>query len=285
MIENKEPLVSIVIPFYNFKDWLIEAVQSVLNQTYTNYEIIIVNDGSNIEIEDIKLLSDKIEIINQNNKGAAGARNTGMKCSRGQYIAFLDSDDFWHPEKIDRQLKFMMLNEYKWSHHAFELVDKYSKSMNKLIQPKNHGFVLKDLFVSFKGQTSTFMLETKIIRENNIEFPLDFKYGQDIEFFKKIAMKYPLGYLDKNLSSFRIRGNNAGYSAKVQLLSKANVWNIIKGDITIKNQLNNHIIWSYKCCNNIYKLLKKLNLHNSELVCKISYLIPYMILRYERRNI
>jgi glycosyltransferase involved in cell wall biosynthesis len=110
----KQPLVSVIIPFYKGKEWLEEALDSVKQQTYKNLEIILINDGSN---EDISyLISNDINYYEQNNKGVSSARNIGIGKSTGEFIAFLDSDDLWEKNKIQIQLNEMLKKQYIWSH-------------------------------------------------------------------------------------------------------------------------------------------------------------------------
>ena len=105
------PRISVIIPLFNQKQYVEEAVKSILEQTYPNIEIIVVNDGSTDNpfpvLEEYK---ENIILINQENKGLAGARNTGLKNCSGEYIQFLDADDFLHSEKIRLQLEFSKIN-------------------------------------------------------------------------------------------------------------------------------------------------------------------------------
>jgi len=106
---TNEPLISVVIPAYNAAAFIKKAINSVLTQSYKHLEIIIVNDGSIDKTTDIvNALSDKrIKLISQSNMGLSNARNTGIKASKGEYIAFLDADDYWKPEKLEKQLKLL----------------------------------------------------------------------------------------------------------------------------------------------------------------------------------
>ena len=121
-MNNKTPTVSIIIPFYNNVDWLNEAVDSVMKQTYKDYEIIVVNDGSK---EDITLFLEKnpeIIYFYQKNNGAGSARNKGIDVARGKYIAFLDSDDVWLPQKLEKQVDYMENNpQIMWSHCSYHM--------------------------------------------------------------------------------------------------------------------------------------------------------------------
>ena len=102
--------VSVVIPTYN-RAWVLEeAIQSVLGQTYRDFELIVVDDGSTDSTEDILARYPGIIVVRQENKGVSAARNAGVRISSGRYLAFLDSDDLWLPEKLEKQVKFFQEN-------------------------------------------------------------------------------------------------------------------------------------------------------------------------------
>ena len=104
--ENR-PKVSVVIPLYNQKQFVKEAIDSVLSQSYPDVEIIVVDDGSTDDpTTELEGYGDRIIVISQENRGLAGARNTGIRRSTGEYLQFLDADDFLHPDKIRLQLEF-----------------------------------------------------------------------------------------------------------------------------------------------------------------------------------
>ncbi len=104
----KSPLVSIVIPTYNQPFFLREALDSVFAQTFKDYEIIVVNDGSTDDTaEQLKQYANRIRVITQDNQGIGRARNRGMDEAAGRYIAFLDHDDLWHPQKLEIQVAYM----------------------------------------------------------------------------------------------------------------------------------------------------------------------------------
>src|SRR5690349_4705242 len=104
------PLVSVIIPTYNRKTMLAEAVASVLAQSYRDFELIVVDDGSTDgTAEDLRARFDaRVNVIEQTRRGVAAARNRGVGAARGEYIAFLDSDDFWLARKLERQMAFVL---------------------------------------------------------------------------------------------------------------------------------------------------------------------------------
>ena len=114
-------LVSVIMPYYDKKDYFFESINSVLNQTHTNLEIIIIYDDENKnDLEHIKncIKNDtRVKIIfNDNNKGVSYSRNKAISIAQGKYIAFLDCDDYWETNKIEVQLNFMLAHGYDFSH-------------------------------------------------------------------------------------------------------------------------------------------------------------------------
>ena len=103
MIDEKQPLISIIVPCYNTEDYIEQCLDSLIHQSYKNFEIILVNDGSTDDT-DAKiqpyLSDDRIKYIIQENKGLSGARNTGLDIMKGEYVCFIDSDDFIHKDYV-----------------------------------------------------------------------------------------------------------------------------------------------------------------------------------------
>ena len=111
-------LVSIIMPSYNTADFIDRSIKSVINQTYTDWELIIVDDCSTDNTEEIvnSFSDERIKFFkNETNSGAAVSRNKALREASGRWIAFLDSDDLWHPEKLERQIAFMVENDYKFT--------------------------------------------------------------------------------------------------------------------------------------------------------------------------
>src|SRR5260370_2508378 len=109
-LEREGPRVSVVIPAYNVAPYISETLATVFAQTFSDFEVVIVNDGSpdTEEFErEIQSYADRIVYLQQENRGASAARNTGVRAARGQLIAFLDADDLWSPNYLTEQLKFI----------------------------------------------------------------------------------------------------------------------------------------------------------------------------------
>ncbi|WP_157208633.1 glycosyltransferase family 2 protein [Mariniflexile maritimum] len=134
-----KPLVSVITPLFNSENYISETINSVINQTYQNWELLLIDDGSTdktVEIvtnfmaknPNIKLLKNDI------NLGAAISRNKGIDAAQGDYIAFLDADDIWKPEKLQVQIKFMQAQNGLVSFSSYEQINKYGQPLNLLIK-------------------------------------------------------------------------------------------------------------------------------------------------------
>ena len=131
-------MVSIVTPSYNSEKYIAATITSVLNQTYDNWEMLIVDDASSdktcIIIENFIKIDNRIKLIKlANNNGAGVARNVAIKNAKGNYIAFLDADDLWKPNKLTVQVAFMKKHQLVMSYTAYEWIDEQSKSLYKRI--------------------------------------------------------------------------------------------------------------------------------------------------------
>lgn len=127
-IENNN-LVSVIIPVYNAEKYIAETIESVLNQTYKEIEIILVDDCSRDKSKDIindysKKYRNIFSFFKEKNEGVATTRNKGLDLAKGRYVAFLDSDDVWHPKKIEKQLVILKNNSAALSYSALSIVDK-----------------------------------------------------------------------------------------------------------------------------------------------------------------
>lgn len=238
------PKVSVIIPTYNRVKLLPEALDSVLNQTYRDFEIIIVDDGSMDNTKEIvesyiNLQTRQpvnpltIRYIYQENKGPAAARNTGIKQVRGEYIAFLDSDDSWLPEKLEKSINFITQNKFDWMCTAFYRVlelegkleqkvacveDSYlDTSRQNLNLIKNGLFFFSDvpLFTSS-------ILVRKFSFEKSGLFDETFKIGEDFDMFLRFEENNLLGgYLNEPLCTYRINGSSITQSENISGLKES----------------------------------------------------------------
>lgn len=288
----KDIKVSVIIPFYSGVEWLCEAVQSVIDQTHKNIEIIVVNDGSPEDVSGfLEQYHNKIKYFYKENGGAASARNLAISKATGDYYALLDSDDIWLPEKTEHQLRFMESNNIVWSHTGFYYWNPLTGKCKRPNINKNYGNVFVRCFVSLKISTPSVMLNKKYIEEHpEIIFPESMKKAQDTAFFAQMAKYYPLGLIDKPLMKIRLRGNNTNTLAIVRCQVNTRTLNIIKQD---KTNFYSDIppmvlrIYSIYAFNNriISWLLKgnKCSKNTVEFIAKIMWVFPYLIERIYNR--
>lgn len=136
-------LVSIIMPAYNCADYIVESIRSVQNQTYRNWELIVADDKSTDGTVDIVRImaegDNRIRLLETDrNLGPAAARNRAMDVANGNYIAFLDSDDVWYPDKLQKQLNFMEVNGYSFTYTAYEKINELGENMGVVISaPKS----------------------------------------------------------------------------------------------------------------------------------------------------
>lgn len=184
----EEPLVSVVIPFYNELDKLLKAVESVLKQSYLNYEILLIDDYSNIDTAKIKVIAESRNNIflyeNKKNMGPGYSRNYGVEKSRGEFIAFLDSDDEWMPNKLKNQINHMLINKIKASHTSYKRFDQRIKKFKKINSGKiNCSFPLS--VFSCKVATPTVIVSKKILKKHI--FPINIRHMEDIILWLKVS--------------------------------------------------------------------------------------------------
>ncbi len=154
-MNKKQSLVSIILPVYNAEKFVEETINSILNQTYSNIELIIVEDCStDNSLNIIKKFSDKrIKVFNfKENKGVAIARNYGVDKSEGEYLAFIDSDDIWKKDKLEKQMDFLQKNtQCNFVFSSYELINESGKKRNQIIYSQkevDYKFILRNTIIS-----------------------------------------------------------------------------------------------------------------------------------------
>lgn len=205
---NENPTVSIIIPTYNRAHLVGRAIQSVLNQTYQDFEIIVVDDGSVDNTEEIvgefqrrdkrvKYLKHKV------NKGGSAARNTGIKASRGEYIAFLDSDDEWLPRKLQLQMEVFQKSPSRVGavYTAYVYVKDSGKEINEHKISKNGNIHLALLQGNIVGTTSTLLIKRSCFEKVGL-FDERLKSCQDWDMWLRISSMYDFEGLSRPLVKF-----------------------------------------------------------------------------------
>lgn len=210
-------MISVIIPTYNRCALLFRAIESVLNQTYKDWELVIVDDGStdNTSLEVTHLLKEekKIRYIKTPNRGVSAARNLGIKLSAGEYLAFLDSDDEWLPGKLELQVRFLKENPKFKLVHGDEIWIRKGKRVNqKNIHKKCGGDIFPQCLDLCAISPSTVLIKKSLLDEVGL-FKEDFPVCEDYDLWLRISAFFPVGFIDKALI-FKYGGHEGQLSAK-----------------------------------------------------------------------
>ena len=204
-------LVSIITPSYNTAEYLSDTIQSVLAQTYADWEMIIVDDCSTDNTEEIvdKFLSDtRIRYYkNEKNCGAAVSRNCALKMARGKWIAFLDSDDLWMPEKLEKQIAFMENGNHHFSYTQYEEIDENSNPRDVIVTGPRR--------ITHFGMNNYCWLGCLTVMYDAEHVGLiqitDIKKNNDYAMWLKVSRKADCYLLEENLAQYR-RGRSGSIS-------------------------------------------------------------------------
>lgn len=210
----KEELVSIVTPLYNAEKYIEETILSVLNQTYINWEMLIIDDcssdkGPNIVKKYIKQ-DKRIKYIKlEENSGAAISRNKAIELAEGEYIAFLDSDDLWKKEKLEKQINFMKENNYAISFTEYEEINENGKKLNILIKSPQKPVTYRSYLLTNPIGCLTGMYSVKKL--GKVYMPL-LKNREDTGFWLNILKKDVAYSLKENLADYRVRKGSLSFN-------------------------------------------------------------------------
>lgn len=194
--------VSIIIPTFNRRDYITTALDSVLAQSYKDYEIIIIDDGSSDDTKEVlKPYQNNIRYFYQDNRGIPATRNKGIREAQGDYIAFLDSDDYWLPEKLKRQIECFKQNP----HHGMVATRCSSITPDGRFRKKNRpgksGWVLTDLFKANFIRTSSAMIKKECFEKVGL-FDESLPECEEYDLWLRITKHYPIGFINEPLTVY-----------------------------------------------------------------------------------
>jgi len=215
MLLRDEVLVSVVMPARDGERYIVEAIESVINQTYIHWELLIVNDGSCDGTLDIAQKyakgNDKVKVLSvPEPSGVAKARNYGISESRGQYVAFLDADDVWLPMKLEEQINFMKLNKCVLCFSAYEKVDKQSCRIEMIGVPDKVAY--SELLKTNVIGCMTGVYDVTYF--GRVFMPLNTK-REDYAFWLMLLKKVEFAYgINKPLAKYRVHDASATYKKR-----------------------------------------------------------------------
>ena len=246
-----EPLVSIITPVYYADRFLSDTIKSVQNQTYKNWEILLIDDCSKDNsaqiIKEFQKYDNRIKYIKlKKNSGASVSRNEGIRNAKGRFIAFVDSDDIWKPEKLEIQIKYMLkenlgftFTSYRYMKENGELTNKIAKAPSKI----NYNGLLKNTIIG----CSTVVIDREIV--DYFEMPL-VRRGQDTATWLQILRKEKYAYgIEQDLVNYRLVGESLSSNKIIALKRTWNTYRNVEKLGLLKS--------SYVFCFYVFNAIKK----------------------------
>ena len=251
-------LVSVIMPSWNTSNFIAESIQSVIDQTYENWELIIVDDCSTDNTDEVvaRFTDKRIRYFkNEKNSGAALSRNRGLREARGEWIAFLDSDDLWSPKKLEYQISFMNEHGYTLSYTEYEKIDEESKPLQiyvtgpeKVNKHKMYNYDYIGQLTMMYSAKELGLIQIKDIKKNN-------DYAIRLQLYKKPDTCAYL--LKENLAKYRVRKVSISHDKfRRKFKSHYDLFHMCDEKPAI-------IAAWYTCWNMFYGLLKKKNYEKS----------------------
>lgn len=212
------PLVSVIMLSYNHKDYIDSAINSVLNQSFQDWELIIIDDastdGSQQLIKNLSENDDRIKVIyHETNQGIASSTNEGIEAAKSKFIAFLDSDDIWHTDKLLMQITLLKEDDNTVIWSEGEIIDESGSLMERKFtelhgaqDKKKTGDILESLIEGNYIFQSSFIIKKENLR--GIKFNEDLKYLNDYQFVVDLAKKYKFKFINKALAKYRVHSSS-----------------------------------------------------------------------------
>jgi len=217
------PRITVLMPVYNGEIYLAEAIESILDQTFKNFEFLIVNDGSTDNsvsiIEDFAKKDERIRLINnKKNKGIVGALNTGLEDAKGEYIARMDSDDISVPERLEKQVKFMDDNPEVGICGSW--IKLFGKADNIVKNPVNHDDIMCNLLFYNAIAHPSVIIRSELFKKNNLKYS-NFSHAEDFELWTRCGFLFKLHNIPEILLKYRISSQNVTSQKKDVLAETA----------------------------------------------------------------
>lgn len=231
VIADTADKISVVIPFYSGAAWLDEALESVMAQSLPAYEVFVIIDGSNENIDFlVSKYRDRVMFIYQDNQGSASARNHGIRLATGDYIAFLDSDDLWLPNKLEIQLRYMKNNNLNWSHCMYSV---FVDETKEIIRIENNidteGMIYPRSLARCRIGTPCVMIKRECL-DDGFLFNEQMRHGQDYCFWNVLARKNRLGNVGESLVLVRDHNTNIAKNVFSQIAVRKNMYDYLNNN-------------------------------------------------------
>ncbi|WP_339319070.1 glycosyltransferase [Paenibacillus sp. FSL R10-2734] len=201
---SEEPKVSVIIPFYNCP-YVDRAIQSVLGQSYSNIEIIVIDDGSTLWMEKLEPFKDQIIYIRKSNGGTASALNKGIEAATGIYFAWLSADDLFHPDKIKHQMQMLKSTGTSFNYTAYYYINEQGERISETISMifNSRAHLIETMILGCPVNGSTVLLHMDIFRALG-KFNEKFLYTHDYDLWLRILPYYAWSYIEEPLLDYRV---------------------------------------------------------------------------------
>ncbi|HKM35126.1 MAG TPA: glycosyltransferase family 2 protein [Lachnospiraceae bacterium] len=244
-----EEKVSIIVPVYNAVQYIEDTVATVLKQTYTNWELILVDDGSHDGSSQLmtgllaEYKDERIFFYSRENSGAAKTRNFGLSKATGRYITYLDADDLWESHKLEKQLSFMKKEKAAFSFTSYEFADENGQGTGKIVKVP-HILTYKQALQNTTIFTSTVMFDTDKIEKSILNMPI-IKSEDTALWFKVLRRGYLAYGLDENLVRYRRVGGSLSAN-KMEALRR--IWNLYRKSehLSVAFSAYNFFFWALR---------------------------------------
>ncbi|HHW36017.1 MAG TPA: glycosyltransferase [Bacillales bacterium] len=263
-------LVSVIIPTFNCEEYIDKAIESLLEQSYRNIEIIVVDDGSTDSTRKVLSKFDKdIIYFYKKNGGEASARNYGLSKATGEYIAFLDADDYYDPIKIEKQINVMIQNpEVDIVYNDVTVIDTNNQEINILKSEgtfnNKYDFFSQMLYRQIIPATASMMIKRNCI-DQGIRYPEQYTNSVDYWFTLQLAERYQFYYLEESLYSYRRHEKNLTNQHEKQMKCEKQMIKDL-GLIKIKDAINKSTFSYDERCILLSKIYQKIDMYDKALI-------------------
>lgn len=244
-----EHKVSIIVPVYNAQKYIEETIRSVKAQTYENWELLLVEDGSTDDTAKVleayleKEPDERIHILPKENGGAARARNYGLSKADGRFIAYVDADDLWSSDKLEKQLAFMEEKQAAFCFTGYEFADENGVGNGTVVKVPET-LVYKQALKNTTIFTSTVMFDTQKIAKEELNMPI-IKSEDTALWFKVLRTGITAYGLDENLVRYRRMGGTLS-SNKLEAIRR--IWNLYRKSekLSVPYSIYNFVFWAFR---------------------------------------
>ncbi|WP_456416324.1 glycosyltransferase family 2 protein [Thiolapillus sp.] len=221
-MERNEYFISVIIPNYNYEKYIQEAIQSVLNQTFSNLEIVVVDDGStDNSIQLIQEFGSQVNLVQQENQHLSAARNTGIKAARGKWVAFLDADDVWHPRKLEFQIDALKENP-DWFFIGAQVLEEGEYPNYDSTNVVSREIRLCDFLVYSPMSGSDALVKKSCFDEVGL-FDTGLRSSEDRDMWLRLASRYRGGVVEAPLWHYRQHAAQMNRNVQTMIVTRKKV--------------------------------------------------------------